>query len=113
MASTQLREAYVALLMDRFNGIRYPSSPMMDRLEAAITDRESAEAYVAALLDHVDKVRRLDTGDVPPTAHPLPLENVLRPDEVRPGLDRDEVLAAAPAVEGDRFLVPAILGEAP
>jgi Asp-tRNA(Asn)/Glu-tRNA(Gln) amidotransferase C subunit len=32
---------------------------------------------------------------------------------VRPGLDRDEVLAAAPAVEGDRFLVPSILGEAP
>lgn len=55
MASTQLREAYVALLMDRFNGIRYPSSPMMDRLEAAITDRESAEAYVAALLDHVEQ----------------------------------------------------------
>ncbi len=43
----------------------------------------------------------------------LPLVNVLRADAVRAGLDRDEVLAAAPAVEDDRFRVPRILGEAP
>jgi aspartyl-tRNA(Asn)/glutamyl-tRNA(Gln) amidotransferase subunit C len=48
---------------------------------------------------------------VPPTAHPLPLVNVLRPDEVRPGLDRDEVLAEAPAAEDGQFRVPRILGE--
>ena len=48
-----------------------------------------------------------------PTAHPLPLVNVLRPDEQRPSLDRDEVLAAAPAVEDGRFRVPPVLGEAP
>ena len=40
-------------------------------------------------------------------------ENVLRPDEPAPSLDRDEVLAAAPAVEDDRFRVPRIGGEAP
>ena len=50
-----------------------------------------------------------DTRDVPPTAHPLPIENVLRPDDVRPGLDRDEVLAMAPDVEDGRFRVPRIL----
>ena len=49
----------------------------------------------------------------PPTAHPLPLENVLRDDEVQPSLDREEVLAMAPAAEDDRFRVPRILGEAP
>jgi aspartyl-tRNA(Asn)/glutamyl-tRNA(Gln) amidotransferase subunit C len=38
---------------------------------------------------------------------------VLRPDTVRPGVDRVEVLAAAPAVEQDRFRVPRILGDAP
>ena len=46
---------------------------------------------------------------MPPTAHPLPLVNVLRADEVRPGLDRDEVLAEAPAAEDGRFRVPRIL----
>jgi aspartyl-tRNA(Asn)/glutamyl-tRNA(Gln) amidotransferase subunit C len=83
------------------------------RLE--LTDEEvvTLQGELSALLDHVDDIRRLDTGDVPPTAHPLPLVNVLRPDEVRPGLDRDIVLAEAPAVQDDRFLVPSILGEAP
>jgi aspartyl-tRNA(Asn)/glutamyl-tRNA(Gln) amidotransferase subunit C len=38
---------------------------------------------------------------------------VLRADVVGPTLDRDEVLAAAPAVDDDRFSVPTILGEAP
>jgi aspartyl-tRNA(Asn)/glutamyl-tRNA(Gln) amidotransferase subunit C len=46
---------------------------------------------------------------VPPTAHPLPLVNVLRTDEVRPSLPRHEVLAMAPASEDDRFRVPRIL----
>jgi aspartyl-tRNA(Asn)/glutamyl-tRNA(Gln) amidotransferase subunit C len=43
----------------------------------------------------------------------LPLANVLRDDVVVPSLDRDEVLAQAPAVEADRFRVPRILGEVP
>ncbi|MGH9029825.1 MAG: Asp-tRNA(Asn)/Glu-tRNA(Gln) amidotransferase subunit GatC, partial [Acidimicrobiales bacterium] len=67
---------------------------------------------LAAVLDHAAQVAVLTTSDVAPTAHPLPLRNVLRADEVRPSLDRDEVLAQAPAVEEHRFRVPKILGEA-
>jgi aspartyl-tRNA(Asn)/glutamyl-tRNA(Gln) amidotransferase subunit C len=83
------------------------------RLDLTDGEIETLQGELSALLDHVDKVRRLDTADVPPTAHPLPLMNVLRDDEPRPGLEREAVLAAAPAVEGERFLVPSILGEAP
>jgi aspartyl-tRNA(Asn)/glutamyl-tRNA(Gln) amidotransferase subunit C len=68
---------------------------------------------LAAVLEHARDVEALDTAGVPPTAHPLPLRNVLRDDEVRPSLDRDEVLAQAPASEGGRFAVPPVLGEAP
>jgi aspartyl-tRNA(Asn)/glutamyl-tRNA(Gln) amidotransferase subunit C len=68
---------------------------------------------LAAVLDHARDVEALDTAGVPPTAHPLPLRNVLRDDEVRPSLDRDEVLAQAPAAEDGRFAVPPVLGEAP
>ena len=50
---------------------------------------------------------------MPPTAHPLPLVNVLRDDVVQPSLPRAEVLAQAPSTEDDRFRVPRILGEAP
>ncbi|MGC9960695.1 MAG: Asp-tRNA(Asn)/Glu-tRNA(Gln) amidotransferase subunit GatC [Acidimicrobiales bacterium] len=83
------------------------------RLELTDEEITTLQGELSALLEHVDRVRQLDTADVPPTAHPLPLVNVLRPDEPHPGLDREEVLAAAPAVENDRFLVPSILGEAP
>ena len=65
------------------------------------------------VLEHAADVAALDTAGVPPTAHPLPVQNVFRADEPRPGLDRDEVLAMAPAAEDGRFRVPRILGEAP
>ena len=80
-----------------------------------LTDEEVAlfAEQLAAVLDHAADVGSLDIADVPPTAHPLPLANMFRPDEPRPSLDRDEVLAQAPASEDGRFRVPRILGEAP
>jgi aspartyl-tRNA(Asn)/glutamyl-tRNA(Gln) amidotransferase subunit C len=79
----------------------------------ALTDEEvdAFSTQLSAVLDHAADVARLDTAGVPPTAHPLPLVNVLRDDVVRPCLDRDEVLAAAPAAESGRFRVPRILGD--
>lgn len=50
---------------------------------------------------------------VEPTAHPQPLVNVTRPDVVVPSLDREVLMAQAPAVEDGRFRVPPILGEEP
>jgi aspartyl-tRNA(Asn)/glutamyl-tRNA(Gln) amidotransferase subunit C len=68
---------------------------------------------LGAILDHAAQVSALDTSDVPPTAHPLPMVNVFRVDAVRPCLPRDEVLAAAPEAQEKRFRVPRILGEEP
>jgi aspartyl-tRNA(Asn)/glutamyl-tRNA(Gln) amidotransferase subunit C len=81
----------------------------------ALTDDEvdALTGELGKILDHAAQVSALDTEGVPPTAHPLPLVYVFRPDEARPGISRDEVLAAAPATEDGRFRVPRILGEAP
>ena len=77
----------------------------------ALTDEEIERftEQLGTILEHAADVAALDLADVSPTAHPLPLVNVLRPDEVRPGVDRAEVLAQAPAVEDDRFRVPRIM----
>jgi aspartyl-tRNA(Asn)/glutamyl-tRNA(Gln) amidotransferase subunit C len=83
------------------------------RLDVTEEELDLFTGQLAAVLDHARDVEALDVGDVPPTAHPLPLKNVLRPDVVRPSLDRAEVLAVAPAVDDDRFAVPPILGEEP
>jgi aspartyl-tRNA(Asn)/glutamyl-tRNA(Gln) amidotransferase subunit C len=79
----------------------------------AVTDEELDlfAGQLDAVLDAVAKVGQADVGDVPPTTHAVPMINVMRPDEVRPSLPRDAVLAAAPAAEEGRFRVPRILQE--
>ena len=76
-----------------------------------LTDDEVEEftEQLAVILEYAAQVAALDTASVPPTAHPLPLVNVLRADEVHLPLDRDEVLAEAPAAQDGRFRVPRIL----
>ena len=63
------------------------------------------------ITEAVAKVSEVATPDVPATSHPIPLSNVWREDVVGPTLDRDEVLAQAPAQEDGMFLVPQILEE--
>ena len=83
------------------------------RLELTDAEIDLFTEQLGAVLEHAEDVAALETEGVPATAHPLPIENVLREDEPRPSLDRDEVLAQAPAAEDRRFRVPRILGEAP
>jgi aspartyl-tRNA(Asn)/glutamyl-tRNA(Gln) amidotransferase subunit C len=83
------------------------------RLELTDDELELFTGQLADVLDHANDVAALDTSDVAPTAHPLPLSNVFRDDIPRPCLDREEVLAQAPEAEGGRFRVPRILGEPP
>lgn len=81
------------------------------RLDVTPEELELFTGQLAAVLEHAADVETLDISGVPPTAHPLPLKNALRDDVVVASLDRDEVLAQAPAVEDGRFRVPRILGE--
>jgi aspartyl-tRNA(Asn)/glutamyl-tRNA(Gln) amidotransferase subunit C len=83
------------------------------RLDLTEEERERFAQQLGAVLDHAADVEALDTAGVPPTAHPLPLRNVLRDDVPAPCLDRDEVLSQAPDTESNRFGVPRILGEEP
>ena len=83
------------------------------RLELTEEELDRFTGQLGAVLEHVADVDALDTAGVPPTAHPLPLVNVLRDDVPGASLDRDEVLSQAPSAEDGRFRVPRILGEAP
>lgn len=83
------------------------------RLQLADDELDLFTEQLAKVLDHARDVEALDVEGVPPTAHPYPIANVFRADELRPSLDRDEVLAAAPAAEDGQFRVPPVLGEAP
>lgn len=83
------------------------------RLDLDDDELDLFTGQLATILGHAADISSLDLSEVPMTAHAMAVTNVLRSDIVRPGLDRDEVLAAAPSVEEFRFRVPRILGEAP
>jgi aspartyl-tRNA(Asn)/glutamyl-tRNA(Gln) amidotransferase subunit C len=83
------------------------------RIELTDDELDTFTEQLSKVLQHARDVEALDVADVPPTAHPYPLVNVLRPDVEQPCLPRDEVLAVAPAAEDGQFRVPPVLGEAP
>jgi aspartyl-tRNA(Asn)/glutamyl-tRNA(Gln) amidotransferase subunit C len=78
-----------------------------------LTEEELArfEDQLNHILDQYAVLAELDTDHIAPTAQTIELENILREDEVRPGLPRDEVLANAPQRSGEYYVVPPILGE--
>ena len=83
------------------------------RLTLTDDELDTFTGQLAAVLDHAADIEAGDLDGVDPMAQPVPLTNVLRADVAVEALDRDEVLASAPAAEDGRFRVPPVLGEAP
>lgn len=63
------------------------------------------------ILGYVDQLSKLDTTDVPPASHALPLSNVFREDQAVHRLSTTEIFQNAPDLEGAFFRVPQILSE--
>jgi len=82
---------------------------MLARLAVTDAELDVFATQLDVILQSVARVSEVAAADVPPTSHSVPLTNVYRDDEVRPGLIQRQVLAAAPAAEGGRFRVPRIL----
>ncbi|MEW6552810.1 MAG: Asp-tRNA(Asn)/Glu-tRNA(Gln) amidotransferase subunit GatC [Actinomycetota bacterium] len=79
------------------------------RLDLSEEEKQRFTRQLGQVLEHAEKIRSLDTGEVEPTSHPIPLKNVMRDDVVRPCLTQEEALSAAPRAEGGYFVVPKIL----
>ena len=82
----------------------------LSRLDLTTDEITVMTAQLDSMLEHFADMDALDLAQVEPMTQPFPLQNVLREDVVVPGLDRDEVLAVAPAAEDGRFRVPPIIG---
>ena len=81
------------------------------RLELSGDDLTRMQTQLSAILDYVAQLNELNTDGVEPLAHPLPVENVFRPDEPTPSLPPDAALQNAPNRVGDYFGVPAVFDE--
>jgi len=82
---------------------------LLARVGLSEADIEKFQGQLSQILDYFEVLKQVDTEGVPPTAHVLPLQNVMRPDEVAPSLPQEEILANAPQVEEGHFRVHAIL----
>lgn len=79
---------------------------MLARL--GLTDEQLAalSGELNDILVQVDKISALDLTDVEPTAHAVAVSNVTRPDEITPGLSREDALLNAPEQQDGAFLIP-------
>ena len=79
------------------------------RLKLTDGEKETYRRQLSDVLEHARKISEVDTEDVPPTSHTIPLVNVFREDRLKPSLSVEEATGNAPwAVEGS-FKVPRII----
>ena len=83
----------------------------LSRLELADEELDHLAGQLDQIIAAVARVQEVAADGVPPTSHAVPLVNVLRDDVPVDCLTAEQALAAAPAVEQQRFRVPRILAE--
>ncbi|MFZ2148661.1 MAG: Asp-tRNA(Asn)/Glu-tRNA(Gln) amidotransferase subunit GatC [Sedimentisphaerales bacterium] len=83
----------------------------LSRLELTEAEIQEFTGQLSAILDYVEKMNELDTTDVEPLAHCLPISNVFREDIAKESLGTEKALANAPKRDGEFFKVPKILDD--
>ncbi|GIP41134.1 aspartyl/glutamyl-tRNA(Asn/Gln) amidotransferase subunit C [Paenibacillus sp. J31TS4] len=79
------------------------------RLDLTDAEKETFTEQLNAILRYAEQLNALDTENVEPTTHVIPVANVMRDDEARPSLPIDRVMLNAPDEEDGQFKVPAVL----
>ena len=82
---------------------------LLARLGIDEADLEKFSEQLSNILENFEILQRVDTTGVPPTSHPVALNNVIRDDEVAPSFAPGEILANAPEEEDGCFRVRAVL----
>jgi aspartyl-tRNA(Asn)/glutamyl-tRNA(Gln) amidotransferase subunit C len=79
------------------------------RIELTPAEEQKLGVQLNHILGYIEKLKEVDVSQVEPTAHAVPMVNVTRPDEIRPGLTNEEALCNAPAKANGLFIVPKIV----
>ena len=82
---------------------------LLTRIRLTEQEVELYRSQMDNILGHFQMLQELDTDHVTPTSHSVPLDTVMREDETKPCLDKEDVLSNAPRREGDYFRVKAVL----
>jgi len=79
------------------------------RLGLSDEELERFREQLSNILENFEVLKEVDTGNVPPTSHPIPIHNVVREDEATPSYPRSDILANAPREENGYFRIRAVL----
>lgn len=79
------------------------------RLELTPQEEDKFSSQLRNILDYVDKLKEVDTKNVPPTSHVLPISNVFREDKREFSLSSREALSNAPKQKNNQFQVPKVI----
>ena len=82
---------------------------LLARLGLNETEVDKLSQQLSDILDNFEILQQVDTGDIPPTAQSIDLQNVVSNDEVTPSLPQDQVMANAPRKEDNFFKVHPVL----
>ena len=81
------------------------------RLGLLTEEKKLYKEQLSRILEYARNIEKIDTTNVVPTYHPLPLENVFRKDEVRREFAGEKIVAGAPESAENMYAVPRILEE--
>jgi aspartyl-tRNA(Asn)/glutamyl-tRNA(Gln) amidotransferase subunit C len=79
------------------------------RLGLKEEEKKRFTEQLSNILDYAETINKLDTKNVLPTSHAIPMKNVFRSDKAIPCDDVGSILANAPEQEDDMFAVPKIM----
>jgi len=79
------------------------------RIALTCDEEKKLAAQLGNILGYIEKLKELDVTKVEPTAHAVPMVNVMRADEIRPSLPHDEAMRNAPRQANGLFMVPKIV----
>jgi len=79
------------------------------RMHLADDEVARLQRQLEQIVGYVRQLNELDVAGIEPTAHAIPVQNVFRADEVRPGLAHGTVMANAPQARDGLFIVPKII----
>lgn len=83
----------------------------LSRIRLTDEQAETFRRQLASIVEYFDKLNELDTENVEPMVHALPVENVLGEDTPGASLSPSQALANAPERDGDFFKVPKVIGD--
>lgn len=97
------------MIILKVSGDEVEKIAVLSKLYIGEDEKDEFAKNLEAVLMHAEKLNELDTKDVAPTAHILPVKNVFRQDEIIKSMDADILTANAPERDGGCFIVPKVL----